>query len=154
MKTRRYTDEQLKKAVEHSYTMRAVLQELGLKPAGGNYETVEKRARELGLDTTHFLGSGYLKGKTHNYGTRPLDRILIHFKLENTWRLRNRLIREGIKARQCEQCGNTEWMGQAIPLELHHKDGDRRNNTLETLELLCPNCHAATDNYRGSKKKV
>ncbi len=154
MNHRRYTDEPLKQSVERSFTMRAVLQELGLKPLGGNYETVEKRMRELGLDTSHFLGSGHLKGKSHNYKTRPLENILVHLKLENTWRLRNRLIREGLKEYQCEQCGNVEWMGQPIPLELHHKDGNRRNNLLENLELLCPNCHAATDNYRGSKKKV
>lgn len=154
MNHRRYTDEQLRQAVEGSFTIRAVLQELGLKPLGGNYETVEKRIRELGLDTSHFLGSGHLKGKSHNYSTRPLERILVHLKLENTWRLRNRLIRERVKAHQCEKCGNTEWMGQPIPLELHHKDGDRTNHRLENLELLCPNCHAATDNYRGSKKKV
>lgn len=154
MNHRRYTDEQLKQAVERSFTMRAVLQELGLKPLGGNYETVEKRIRELGLDASHFLGSGHLKGKSHNYSTRPLERILVHLKLENTWRLRNRLIREKVKAHQCERCGNREWMGQPIPLELHHKDGDRTNHRLENLELLCPNCHASTDNYRGSKKKV
>lgn len=146
MNHRRYTDEPLKQSVERSFTMRAVLQELGLKPLGGNYETVEKRMRELGLDTSHFLGSGHLKGKSHNYKTRPLENILVHLKLENTWRLRNRLIREGLKEYQCEQCGNVEWMGQPIPLELHHKDGNRRNNLLENLELLCPNCHAATDN--------
>src|SRR5581483_440358 len=154
MKPRRYNDEQLKNAVKNSYTMRAVLQELGLSPVGGNYETVEKRIRELGINTSHFLGSDHLEGKTHNYGTRPLDRILVHLKLETTWRLRNRLIREGIKANKCERCGNTEWMGESIPLELHHKNGDRTNNTLENLILLCPNCHATTDNYRCSKKKV
>ena len=75
MNHRRYTDEQLRQAVENSHTMRAVLQELGLKPVGGNYETVEKRIRELGLNTEHWLGSGHLKGKSHNYSTRPLDRI-------------------------------------------------------------------------------
>jgi hypothetical protein len=154
MNHRRYTDVQLKQAVEHSYTMRAVLQELGLKPVGGNYETVAKRIRELGLDTSHFLGSGHLRGKSHNYTTRPPKSILVHLKLENTWRLRNRLIRENVKTHQCERCASKEWMGHPIPLELHHKDGDRTNHRLENLELLCPNCHAATDNYRGSKKKV
>ncbi len=154
MNHRRYTDAMLKQAVERSFTMRGVLQELGLKPVGGNYETVAKRIRELGLDTSHFLGSGHLKGKSHHHKTRPLARILVHLKLENTWRLRNRLIREGFKEYRCERCGNTEWMGEPIPLELHHQDGDRRNNRLENLTLLCPNCHASTKNYRGSKKKV
>lgn len=57
-------------------------------------------------------------------------------------KLRLRLLEEGIKEHKCECCGNTEWMGYPIPLELHHKDGNHFNNELSNLELLCPNCHA------------
>ncbi len=154
MKPRKYTDEQLREAVKASYSVRELLKRLGLTPRGGNYETVRRRIDELGLDTSHFLGQAILRGKTHNYGTRPLDQILVHKKLENTWRLKNRLVSEGAKEARCERCGSTEWLGELIPLELHHKDGDRTNNSLENIELLCPNCHAQTDNYRGSKKKA
>ena len=59
------------------------------------------------------------------------------------------LLREEVKAHRCEHCGLEEWLGQPIPLELDHADGDRRNNRLENLRLLCPNCHALTDTYRG-----
>ncbi len=154
MKPRKYTDEQLREAIKASYSVRELLKKLGLTPRGGNYETVRKRIDDLGLDTSHFLGQAILRGKTHNYGTRPLDQILVHKKLENTWRLKNRLVTEGAKEPRCERCGSTEWLGEPIPLELHHRDGDRTNNSLENIELLCPNCHAQTDNYRGSKKKV
>lgn len=151
---RKYTDDQLVKAVATSHSIRTVLEKIGLTPAGGNYETVKKQIQELNLDTSHFLGQAILRNKTHNYNTRPLDRILVHGKLENTWRLKNRLLLEGLKENQCEHCGKTKWLGFPIPLELHHKDGDRTNNSLQNIELLCPNCHALTDNYRGSKKKV
>jgi hypothetical protein len=151
---RRYTDNQLEEAVKASHSIKAVLEKLGLTPAGGNYEMIKKRIRELDLDTRHFLGQAILRGKTHAYGTRSLEEILLPGKLENTWRLRSRLVREGIKDQRCERCGNTEWLGKKIPLELHHRDGDRRNNALSNIELLCPNCHAMTDNYRGSNKKV
>ncbi len=154
MRKRRYTDEQLESAVATSYTIRAVLDKVGLTPAGGNYEAIQKRIRELKLNTSHFLGQAILKGQTHTYGTRPLEQILVRGKIENTWRLRNRLIREGVKKNCCEQCGRSEWLGEPIPLELHHLDGDRTNNVLSNIVLLCPNCHAMTDNYRGSKKKV
>ena len=40
-------------------------------------------------------------------------------------------------------------MEQPIPLEVHHIDGDSLNNEMSNLKLLCPNCHAFTDNYRG-----
>ena len=154
MKSRKYTDIQLEEAVKTSYSIKAVLEQIGLRPAGGNYETIEKRIQELNLDASHFLGQAILKGKTHNYSTRSLAEVLVHQKLENTWRLKNRLLQEGIKEHRCECCQNTDWFGKLIPLELHHKDGDRTNNALPNIELLCPNCHAQTDNYRGSKKKV
>jgi len=31
-------------------------------------------------------------------------------------------------------------------------DGDSDNNAEENLQLLCPNCHAFTDNYKGANK--
>jgi len=153
-KLRKYTDSQLAEAMATSQSIRAVLEKFGLTPAGGNYETVKKRMQELNLDTSHFLGQASLRNGTHAYHTRPLDSILVHSKLENTWRLKNRILRAGLKENHCEKCGKTEWLGLPIPLELHHKDGDRTNNSLQDLELLCPNCHSLTDNYRGSKKKV
>jgi len=54
----------------------------------------------------------------------------------------------------CERCGfnkKNEYTGNTI-LQLHHKDGDCKNNNEENLELLCPNCHALTENF-GSRNK-
>ena len=154
MKPRKYTDQALIDAVRSNYSIRSVLQELGLTPAGGNYESVQQRIKLLNLDDSHFLGQAILRGKSHNNSTRELESILVHAKLENTWRLKQRLLVEGLKRHECEHCHNQDWLGNPIPLELHHKDGDRTNNTLNNIELLCPNCHALTDNYRGGKKKV
>lgn len=64
-------------------------------------------------------------------------------------KVRKKLLAEGLKDYKCECCGNSEWMGKPIPLELHHKDGDKNHNELSNYELLCPNCHAFTDSYRG-----
>ena len=146
--------ELLVRAVTESYSIREVLTRLGLVPAGGNYESVRKAIRVFGIDTSHLKGQGHLRGKTHDYGKRPLDVILRRGKLENTFRLKRRLIAAGLKAHRCEWCGLTAWMGRPVPLELHHRDGDRTNNVLSNLELVCPNCHAQSDNYRGKNKKV
>ena len=64
-------------------------------------------------------------------------------------KVRKKLLAEGYKQHQCECCGLSQWLDEPIPLELHHKDGDRFNNTIENFELLCPNCHAKTESYRG-----
>ena len=64
-------------------------------------------------------------------------------------KVRKKLLEEGYKTHQCECCGFTEWLGEPIPLELHHKDGNHYNNSLDNFQLLCPNCHAKTSSYRG-----
>ena len=50
--------------------------------------------------------------------------------------------------------GNYEWNGLPIPLELNHINGKNIDNRIENLEILCPNCHAQTEHYRGKSKKV
>jgi 5-methylcytosine-specific restriction endonuclease McrA len=50
---------------------------------------------------------------------------------------------------KCQICNLSEWMGQQIPIQIDHIDGDPDNNTRENLRLLCPNCHAQTDTYAG-----
>ncbi|MGB7338353.1 MAG: HNH endonuclease signature motif containing protein, partial [Phototrophicaceae bacterium] len=51
---------------------------------------------------------------------------------------------------KCEICGLSEWLNQPIPLELDHIDGDPDNNVESNLRLICPNCHALTDTYKGA----
>jgi len=67
-------------------------------------------------------------------------------------KLRIKLIQDGVKEHKCETCNLTEWNGNKIPLELHHIDGDRYNNKLQNIQILCPNCHSQTENYSGKNK--
>jgi hypothetical protein len=53
----------------------------------------------------------------------------------------------------CFHCKLENWMGKLIPLEVHHIDGNPSNNIINNLDLICPNCHALTDNYRSKNKK-
>lgn len=79
----------------------------------------------------------------------PLEEILVEGSTYQSNKLRLRLLKAGLKEYRCEKCNNTEWNDQPIPLELNHINGDNSDNRLENLELLCPNCHAQTDSYRG-----
>jgi DNA-binding CsgD family transcriptional regulator len=79
----------------------------------------------------------------------PLARLLVAGPRRNRDHLKRRLFDAGIKARSCESCGLTEWRGLPIPLALHHVNGDRHDNRLENLQILCANCHGQTDTWAG-----
>ena len=81
---------------------------------------------------------------------KRLEEILVeHSSYISTYHLKERLLKEGVKECKCECCGNTKWMGEPIALELHHVNGVKDDLRIENLQILCPNCHAFTDNYRG-----
>ena len=63
-------------------------------------------------------------------------------------KLKIRLINEGYLEPVCNMCGISRWLDGEVPLQLDHKDGNKDNNNLKNLRLLCPNCHALTPQYR------
>lgn len=51
---------------------------------------------------------------------------------------------------KCVKCGLNEWMGEPLVLECDHIDGDYRNNNVDNLRTLCPNCHSQTGTYKNN----
>lgn len=141
-----YSDEQLSAVVAASSTKADVLRALGLPPSRQQYPELNRRLAAASVDTTHLRGRAWRRGGT--YGPRePLEVVLARPRAPA--RLGERLVREGVLERRCACCGRTEWNGEPIPLELDHVNGDRSDNRLENLRLLCPNCHAQTPTWRG-----
>lgn len=150
-----WRDEQLVEAVAHSSSTSAVCRALGYTPSGGIHRLVIGHIRRLGLDTSHFTGQAWAKGKNLT-GRRvlPLDAILVE---KSTYRangrLRQRLIAAGLKPPNCERCGLMTWLGSPLPLALDHVNGIHTDNRLENLRILCPNCHALTDTWCGRNSR-
>lgn len=48
---------------------------------------------------------------------------------------------------KCNRCGINNWMDAPLVMQMHHIDGNYKNNKMENLQLLCPNCHAQTDTF-------
>lgn len=155
-KKRSWTTEQLKYAVKNSFSYRQVLAKLGLVEAGGNYDQVKKYIKECAASTSHFTGRGWCKGmKFENKVPRvALEDILVKSSTFQSFKLKKRLFKMEIKKKECEQCGWCKMSEDGrIPLELDHINGDRHDNRLENLRVLCPNCHSLQSTHRGLNRK-
>ena len=80
----------------------------------------------------------------------PLEQLLVAGRIQTgRGHLKARLITAGLKENRCERCGISEWRGRPLSMQLHHVNGDRFDNRLENLELICANCHCQTENWGG-----
>jgi hypothetical protein len=122
MKLRKYDQAQLREAVKNSTSLRQVLEALGVAPYGGNYEVLRRAIQHFSLDTSHFTGQRWNKGKTVG-PKQPLQRFLDNEIRIASFKLKKRLLAEGILTPQCSSCGLGEWLSQPIPLELDHING-------------------------------
>jgi hypothetical protein len=152
---RAWSDDDLAEAVASEMSIAAVIRRLGFRPSGGMHQMIVHHITRLGLDTSHMTGRGWARGKRGvTSHPRPLSEVLVKGSAyQNSGKLRRRLIRAGLKARRCKRCGIDEWLGRPIPLELDHINGDRTDNRLENLRILCPNCHSQTETWCRTKQR-
>jgi len=155
MRPRSWTENQLREAAKSSYSIRQVIKKLGLKPAGGNYYQLHQYIREYGVDTTHFRGMAWNKDlKGTGRSRHRIEEVLVKGRPFQSYKLKLRLFREGLKQRECEECGwNKVTQDGYLPLELDHINGDHSDNRLENLRVLCPNCHSLKPTHRGRNRK-
>ena len=145
-KWRQLSEEEFAQLVAESRSFQDLAQKIGYEKTGGGIQSSLKQAvQERGLDISHFLGQAwnrdnydyslFVKNQPKKNG-KSVAKPLIH-----------------LRGNKCECCGLETWLDQPIKLEVHHKNGDRSDNSLENLQLLCPNCHAQTDNWRAKNIK-
>lgn len=138
-KWKKYSDDELQIFVQESRSFRQLLEKLGYNADSGSARSsVKAMLDSKQIDYSHFLGKGWNVKTVENVIISP---ITLKKKLLET------------RGNFCENCGNSTWMNVPIPLEIHHKNGNYQDNTFDNLILLCPNCHALTDNYRGKNHK-
>ncbi len=147
----RHTEETLREIVAVSTSVKEVVCRLGISPVGGNHTHISRRITALDIDTSHFAtrprrpkGS---RGDLLSLGTPQAGRI-------PGSRLLRHLLRTGVPE-TCAMCGTgPKWNNKPLRLEVDHINGEWWDNRPGNLQLLCPNCHAVTDTYRGRRRRT
>ena len=124
-----------------------ILKILGKRGTNEYYKQITKILEDNNIDTSHFKPEQPIR--EHDNIVLETKEYLVSGSTIGSSQLRNKLIKDNIKESKCERCGRTEWEGKPIPLQLHHINGDKTDNRLENLIILCPNCHSQTDNFRN-----
>ncbi|MEU1512224.1 HNH endonuclease signature motif containing protein [Streptomyces sp. NPDC005811] len=150
----KWTKEILESAVAASTNMSEVLRHLGLEVVGGHHTHISRRIKAYGLGTSHFQGQTR-RGKPWRPRTPEgllVEQPAVTARRIPSDRLKWAMTTTGV-AEQCALCGTEAiWRDRPLPLEVDHIDGDWRNNRIENLRFLCPNCHSTKDSYRGRGK--
>ena len=140
----------IKEYVKTSINLSEVLDKLEIPRQGNNSKTLRNILDKNQIDYSHFTG----RARTYTTKEIPIEEYLSNAKSISTHSLKSKLLSSGLKLNQCECCGISEWRGKQLTIQLHHIDGNNKNNSLENLQMLCPNCHSLTENYCGNANKI
>lgn len=137
-------NERLVSAVKESTSRKEVLNRLGFSSSRSAYAALNKRVADWNLDISHFTTGR----QPRSWNKKELKDILVDGSAYNTRDLKRRLLRAGLLKELCGLCGlGPIWNEKPLVLQLDHKNGNRFDNRLENLRILCPNCHTQTATY-------
>lgn len=144
--------DKLIEAINASDSSKGVLEYLGMRAAGGNYNSLKKYTLLYGLTLPKWDRVAAAKiSNARAAQLMPDENLFIVNGTFDRRVLKKRLFARGRKE-QCEECGlGNQWQGKVISLQLDHINGIPNDNRLENLRFLCPNCHSQTETFAGRK---
>lgn len=139
----------LEEAVKTSVNFGEVLNKMGYITGAGSYKMLYKYLNLFKIDYSCLKDFKKQRGRS-----KPIEDLLNNKSKLSSTDLKNRLYKIGLKQRQCELCGQgEEWQGKKMSLILDHINGINNDNRLENLQIVCPNCDATLDTYKGRNNK-
>ena len=143
--------EVLAKITKDSNSIAEIIRKCEMISTGANYKTIKKRLNEENIDYSHII-LGLDSNRNRNFIKEkiPLEKVLVENSEYNRANIKKRLISELGWKKECAECENKgEWRGKKLSLQLDHINGNSKDNRIENLRFLCPNCHSQTDTFSG-----
>ena len=155
----KYTKEEIENSVNNSHSLSESMRKMGLIPRGRNYMRFRSMVKYFKIDTSHFnqKHSVHLL-KRHSVESFKKEVLKKNGKRWVSTAIKVKIFKYELLKEECVECGiGSTWKRKKLVLHLDHIDGDYRNNEIENLRILCPNCHSQTETYcnkgsRSSKK--
>ena len=137
------TPEVVKEIVQNCTSMKQLAEQLGYSQNGGTSEkTISKYCEYYNISLEHFtnLPKEIVKRNPEN--------IFIKNSTANQTTLRRWYKKGNYTEYKCSICGQEPfWNGKELTLTLDHINGDNRDDRLENLRWVCPNCDRQLDTF-------
>jgi len=134
--------------IKESFTITECLQKLGLVNKGRNNKTFLARVQKENISIEHIRKQSASVSQSKR--RIPLEDFLVLGREVKGSDLKKKLVSADLMKDECSVCGQLpEWNGKPLSLELDHINGNRLDNRIENLRIICPHCHSQTDTFRG-----
>lgn len=159
MRYKKYTQAILEDACSKSNSLSEVLRRLGANPSGNTRFHVKQKIEEYNISLAHFT----YQPRNRSSFKRKRETFLVYNDTKTRtpgYLLKEAMLEQNIEYKcsgvDCELVDGIIWAGKEIPLDVDHIDGNYRNNYIENLRFLCPNCHRLTETfgYKGTPKNT
>jgi 5-methylcytosine-specific restriction endonuclease McrA len=139
--------EWFEKCVNESDSIINAIIKLGYNTPSNFYRMFHKYQKLYNIDISHF--DKFPQKRNNKYETK--DILINNFQGSvNGNNIKSRLYKEGLKTPCCELCGQDEnWITGKISLILDHISGNNKDNRIENLRIICPNCDAALPTFKA-----
>lgn len=141
-----YNNKEFEEIVKTSYSYKECLLNLGYHSNSGDAtQRLKQKINELNIDVSHFKKTQPIKRDENN--------IFIENSTADQSVLRHWYKKGEYSPYKCSICGlEPVWNGQELTLILDHINGVNKDDRLENLRWVCPNCNQQLETTNGKNK--